>query len=217
MNPYGARLVSQLTRQRKKKKRMDAKPYYETASFPKASEDRFKMHKAPKMHSVPGKHSAPKGKGKNDRGPELFAKPATPCWHGTPIILMFDGGTPCNDPRAYGEGYGSFQFHGGPIHRVNHGRPMSNNGAELWTLHAAAAHLAREWVPGEVSIKVIGDSQIALKWARVCFENCKAKLSKSSSEEMVKAIAALREILPRFASVETEWRARAHSVAVFGH
>lgn len=131
------------------------------------------------------------------------------------MTLYFDGGTPCNIPsRGYGIGYGSYQYEGREVVRVNHGRPMSNNAAELWTLVAA---LRDPNVP-QAPLHIVGDSQIALKWASVAAgtHKGKGKLNKNASEEMRDSIAALRELL-RDRSVVTEWRARIASVRRFGH
>jgi ribonuclease HI len=134
------------------------------------------------------------------------------------VRIEFDGGNGCNIPRlGYGNGYGSYRFNGSEPVRVEFGRPMSNNAAELWTLAEAVGVLRNLFQAGHLNILLVGDSQIALAWARKAHLRVSKEPSKKSSEEMRLAISRLRELLPAFASVSTLWQPRAMSVATFGH
>lgn len=127
--------------------------------------------------------------------------------------IEFDGGTTCNDPKlGFGKGYGSFQIDGGQIHRVEFGTGHSSNSAEILTLEAALQMLASCGNPKEMTVLARGDSQIALKWV-----HCRANPKASTSESFRQAIPLLRAQVERFKSIRTQWRGRAHSVALFGH
>lgn len=133
------------------------------------------------------------------------------------VTVHFDGGTPCNVPRlGYGIGYGSYRIDNREIVRVNHGRPMSANAAELFTLVRAIQDVVGS-IGRDVRLLVVGDSQIALKWARGTTPKGKAvKQPKGGSEEFRNAIQSLRDVIKGF-HVETLWQPRIHSVRVFGH
>lgn len=140
------------------------------------------------------------------------------------VILHFDGGTPCNHPKNYGIGYGSYSFNGGSPYRVNHGVPCSNNAAEVLTLCVALEELAKLVQPQATEVKVWADSQIAIKWLRVAagdpsggFKRRSAKLSKGSSELFRQSIARLAAAAQPFAKIEAVWKERSHAVAAFGH
>ncbi len=134
------------------------------------------------------------------------------------VRIEFDGGNGCNNPtKGYGEGYGSFCFNTGPVLRVRHGRPMSNNAAELWTLVSAVEYLSNNWSPRDLRLLIVGDSQIALSWANRAHQRVMKCASKGSSEEMLSSISRLRELLPHFQSVTTQWQPRVKSVRTFGH
>lgn len=135
------------------------------------------------------------------------------------VTIEFDGGTPCNIPRlGYGIGYGSFRLDGGEVHRISHGRPMSANAAEIMTLIEAVRKCVEQHGRGGVTLRIIGDSQIALKWARGATPSGQpAKLSKGGSDEFRNAIQTLRDILKGFEGVIAEWKSRENSVAIFGH
>lgn len=130
-------------------------------------------------------------------------------------VIEFDGGTTCNIPaRGYGRGYGSFQVNDWDIVRVDHGPNHSCNSAEILTLVAALEHLRENsYTSKDLPILVRGDSQIALKWVH-CKKNPKLKTSPMFRD----AIQKLRKQVIQFPrGIYTEWRGRAHSVALFGH
>lgn len=139
------------------------------------------------------------------------------------VRIEFDGGTPCNIPsKGYGIGYGSYQISCGgkvhPVQRINHGRPMSANAAEIMTLVKAIQEVSSKYGREGISLKIHGDSQIALKWARGKTESGKpCKLSKNVSMEFRSSIHSLRQVLSGFQSVEATWRGREASVKLFGH
>lgn len=137
------------------------------------------------------------------------------------VNVVFDGGTPCNIPsRGYGIGYGSYKVNNLAITRLSHGKPMSANTAEILTVCAAL-----EWVASTRNSKackavVTGDSQVALKWVRLGrYPATKKKglISKGSSPEFREAIHRLTRIASQFGAIETVWKGRANSVALFGH
>lgn len=133
------------------------------------------------------------------------------------VTITFDGGTPCNVPRlGYGIGYGSYRIDKRPIVRLDHGKPMSANSAEIHTLIAAVWDVSAT-IGKERHLIIRGDSQIALKWANgVDRFGSPARLTKGSSPEFKAAVTLLREALTGF-SVETVWHPRKMSVALFGH
>lgn len=150
---------------------------------------------------------------------DLFDVPSnSPAQPKRTVQIHFDGGTPCNIPRlGYGIGYGSYRIDRGEVVRVNHGRPMSANAAEIFTLVSAIQQVVATHGRG-VKLLVVGDSQIALKWARGTNRKGKpCKIAKGTSEEFRNAIQSLRDVLRGFGEVETEWNPRANSVRVFGH
>lgn len=85
----------------------------------------------------------------------------------SPCVIHFDGGTPNNIPSSggFGIGYGSYLLNSEVV-RVNFARAMSNNEAEVRTLIAAAEAVKLISDPARTRLCVVGDSQIALKWAR---------------------------------------------------
>lgn len=129
-------------------------------------------------------------------------------------LIEFDGGTSCNVPAlGYGVGYGSYRIDGNQIVRLDHRLPMSANAAEILTLACALESISVEHY--QQSIEVIGDSQIALSWLK------KPKLlsspSPKTSPEFQVAVRRLQSIAIRFFAIHPIWKARAHSVAIFGH
>lgn len=136
------------------------------------------------------------------------------------IRIEFDGGTPCNVPaQGYGIGYGSYciSYKGRTIFRkrVSHGEPMSANAAELMTLYCALQECVQMGIDKPThKLHIIGDSQIALKWAST---SCKGNVAKGSSEVFRKAINLVRGEILGYLEVRCEWRARCHSVKQFGH
>lgn len=133
--------------------------------------------------------------------------------------IEFDGGTSCNIPRlGFGNGYGSYKINDEPIHRCNFNQPMSANAAEIRTLgYAVKAIVDRGIDPSKAILVLFGDSQIALNWARKCFFNQPAKVSKKATPEFIDAICELRLYLTKFLAVHTHWQPRLKSVATFGH
>lgn len=133
------------------------------------------------------------------------------------VHIRFDGGTPCNVPsKGYGIGYGSYQINDEPIVRVDHGRPMSANTAEVLTLVQALSEIGGE----TTAIVVMGDSQVALKWLDVAAGHRRAtKLANVSPEfrEAVQALCAMFSALTSRLAVRAQWTPRAESVALFGH
>ena len=131
------------------------------------------------------------------------------------VRIEFDGGSTCNIPRVgYGRGYGSFKIGNGPIHRSHFQRNMSANAAEIYTL-ARAITVAKGH--GARHLFVIGDSQIALKWANVCVGNRKATKIDKTSESFKEAIQLLHEACDGIWTLETRWQPRLNSVLTFGH
>ncbi len=140
------------------------------------------------------------------------------------ITITFDGGTPCNNPRlGYGDGYGSYQLAMPDgrctLQRVSFMRPMSANAAEIFTLIKAVQEvLSRGYRRELTTLRIVGDSQIALKWAAGKNRFGRpAKISENTSQEFRNAIQSLRDILAGFECVETTWQPRHKSVAIFGH
>jgi ribonuclease HI len=130
--------------------------------------------------------------------------------------IEFDGGTSCNIPSlGYGDGYGSFRIDNGPLRRITFNRPMSNNAAEIFTM-AAAIKTARE--NGATALVLVGDSQIALKWAnRVAGKTKPRKHNGNMSDAMRMSIVELRQCLIGITDLETKWQPRLRSFATFGH
>jgi ribonuclease HI len=129
------------------------------------------------------------------------------------ITIEFDGGTSCNIPRlGYGIGYGSFAINGGTVERVNHGRPMSANVAEIMTAVVALDRVRHLHGPSHLLVR--GDSQIALKWLRPTLVT---KGNGKRSADFILACQEAATAVGRHISVKTQWRGREHSVTLFGH
>lgn len=134
------------------------------------------------------------------------------------VIIEFDGGTPSNNPKTgYGIGYGSYRIRGSKgvhfVKRISHGSPMSANAAEVRTLVSALRAVVRIYGnPANLSVHVIGDSKIALGYIRP-----NPKTGKGVTRELSEAVQMLAEALAGFSKYTTEWKARANSVALFGH
>lgn len=134
--------------------------------------------------------------------------------------IVFDGGTPCNQPKlGYGIGYGSYSINDGSPVRVNHGKPMSANAAELLTLICAVRRVKElENNPQIIALKIWGDSQIAINWANGTTPQGRAKkMSKNASVEFQCYVQTLRDCLKSFAKVTATWHPRVESVKLFGH
>lgn len=135
------------------------------------------------------------------------------------IRVEFDGGNDCNIPSlGYGLGYGSYRINDEPVCEVSHGRPMSNNVAEIWTLIVALKELSERWsvsTSHNFHLKIIGDSKIALNRCHHAPNLFYKK--KAASPDFIDACGCLREVLARFHSFETRWQPREASVATFGH
>lgn len=133
----------------------------------------------------------------------------------TTATVRFDGGTSCNIPRlGYGLGYGSYQIDDQPIVRLDFYEAMSANCAEIRTL-ASAVMSAK--AAGHRDLVILGDSQIALKWANVAAGNRKATKLKGVSDGFRSAINHLHAAMVGIVSVRTRWTPREQSVAIFGH
>lgn len=129
-------------------------------------------------------------------------------------LIEFDGGSTCNIPRlGYGKGYGSYRINSKKIQRIQFDAAMSANCAEILTLVSAIEDAKKIGVKDFV---VIGDSQIALKWADVATGKRKATKLDNTSDGFKKAVASLC-LIARGTTIETQWRPRAYSVTIFGH
>jgi ribonuclease HI len=149
--------------------------------------------------------------------PELVPAPSLDVsLTGSPI--HFDGGTTNNVPSrdGFGIGYGSFLLNGEVV-RLDFGRPMSANEAEIRTLIAAAEAVKLVSDPARTSLRVVGDSRIALEWARKAGQRASYRPKPGWSPGFTLAVADLYLSLKPFAEVETEWQPRARSVEIFGH
>jgi ribonuclease HI len=133
--------------------------------------------------------------------------------------IYFDGGTPNNVPKwgGFGNGYGSYQLTGGEAVKLNFGKPTSNNEAEVRTLIAAAEAAKEICDPARTRLRVVGDSQIALKWAEKAWENADYRPKHGWSPGFAAAVADLYVCLQPFAEVSIEWQPRERSVEMFGH
>lgn len=156
---------------------------------------------------------------RHDRTPNLFAPPAV----SEPvkkiertIQIEFDGGTPCNIPRiGYGNGYGSYKIDNEPVYRLFFNIPMSANAAEVKTLVRAMQTISQRHDPATTALQISGDSKIALARCNGP-SNWKRKDILRSGEFEI-ACAELATLCAQFADIKTNWRARIHSVAMFGH
>ncbi len=129
-------------------------------------------------------------------------------------VIQFDGGTTSNVPsRGFGYGYGSYQIDGGVIGKCQFGIGHSCNSAEILTLFEALKAL-RLLVPecDKKTVRVCGDSKIALKWV-----SCQKQPKESTTIMFRQAIEMLRGEVKNFKKIYTEWRPREHSVKLFGH
>ena len=138
----------------------------------------------------------------------------------TPIVIRFDGGNGCNDPKkGYGNGYGSFRINSGEVQRISFGIPMSNNAAETKTLIEAIKSLPVDTNYTNTRLCIYGDSQIVLNWAIRAHkqEVIKEKRCRKWSQEFRDAVLELYAILRKFGQVATKWEPRERNVAVFGH
>src|SRR5690349_8326102 len=97
------------------------------------------------------------------------------------FLVRFDGGNHCNNPSNYGIGYGSVQIDGGPIVRLDHKLPMSNNAAEVATALEAARFIQSTCNPKETGLQFETDSMIAVKWILASRVAKKPKMSKNAS------------------------------------
>jgi hypothetical protein len=93
---------------------------------------------------------------------------------------------------------------------------MSANAAEIFTLIEAIKFVISQFGKN-LDLLIVGDSMIALKWAKGMTPKGKpCKALKSGSEEFRNAVSEIRE-LTRGLNIETQWWARKHAVAAFGH
>jgi ribonuclease HI len=137
----------------------------------------------------------------------------------TLCTIQFDGGTSNNIPSkgGYGIGYGSYQLNSGAVVRLSFGRAMSCNAAEVRTLTAAIEAATLIVDPAKTRLCVYGDSEIALKWARLAVQQALYQPKRGWSPGFTLAIAHLYLCLKPFAAVVTEWQPRERSVEIFGH
>jgi ribonuclease HI len=130
------------------------------------------------------------------------------------VRVEFDGGSTCNIPRlGYGKGYGSYRIGEGAVRRVRFEGAMSANCAEILTLVAAITEAKRQ---GARKLLVVGDSQIALKWANVAAGKRKATKVGNTSDGFQKAVVLLYQVA-RDTKIVTQWQPREHSFNTFGH
>lgn len=143
------------------------------------------------------------------------------------IRIDFDGGTPCNIPPNYGTGYGSYGFseYDGSSWRtfeptrVNHGQPMSNNAAEIWTLVVALRDAIDQLEPvlAKTDLTVRGDSAIVIRKVELIWAKQKVVWGKESHPLFISGIAELQKLIPRFSFVTAKWHGRENNVQMFGH
>lgn len=105
----------------------------------------------------------------------------------------------------------------GELVRVNFAKAMSNNEAEVRTLIAAAEAVKLIRDPARTRLCLVGDSQIALKWARKAGQQAFYRPMLGWSPGFTLSLADLYASLKPFAAVVTEWQPRARSVEIFGH
>jgi ribonuclease HI len=130
------------------------------------------------------------------------------------VRVEFDGGSTCNIPRlGYGQGYGSYRIGDGKVQRLQFQECMSANCAEILTLVAAVEFAKKS---GAKKFLIVGDSQIALKWANVACGNRKATKTRNTSEGFQRAIVLLYQVA-RGLRIETKWQPREVSFVTFGH
>jgi hypothetical protein len=101
--------------------------------------------------------------------------------------------------------------------KVDFGRAMSANEAEVRTLIAAAEAAKLISDPGRTGLRVVGDSKIALSWAQNAGQGAFYRPKPGWSPGFTAAVADLYVSLKPFAAVVTEWQPRARSVEMFGH
>lgn len=130
------------------------------------------------------------------------------------VRIEFDGGTPCNIPRlGFGIGYGSYKIDSEPIVRIDHGRPMSCNVAEIETLICAISDVTERFEPSCTVLNIHGDSQTAL---HRCIHPMKPKHRRLNTCYGQSA-QRLWSLCGRFQNVSIHWRGRSVSVKLFGH
>jgi ribonuclease HI len=133
-------------------------------------------------------------------------------------IVYFDGGTSCNVPsQGYGIGYGSYLLNNGEVVRLDFGRSMSSNEAEIRTLIAAAEAAKVSCDPARTRLHAVGDSEIALKWGRKAGEKASYRRQPAWSPGFADAVADLYVAIQPFAEVSASWQPREKSLAMFGH
>ena len=90
---------------------------------------------------------------------------------------------------------------------------MSANCAEILTLVSAITEAKKT---GPKKFLIIGDSQIALKWANVAAGKRKATKIGKTSEGFQRAVVLLHQVANGI-EIETQWQGREHSFNTFGH
>lgn len=132
------------------------------------------------------------------------------------IIIEFDGGTSCNNPKVgYGIGYGSFKIGEGKITRKEFGN-CSVNAAEVYTIAKALEAVPESWRKEKFLVR--GDSMIAINWVKKAFAGVKrTEKHLRMDDPFCAAIEALYAITGHFKHIDAEWRRRHHSLRIFGH
>jgi ribonuclease HI len=129
----------------------------------------------------------------------------------SPFEIVFDGGSLGNP----GKGYGSYQItlNGEPVRleRLEFGDNITNNQAEYRTLIAALAWLGTELGSHRAAAHVIvhGDSKLVINQVNGTW--------KVKHENMRPLVAAAKQEIAGFGSVQLMWHARVNSVKRLGH
>lgn len=144
--------------------------------------------------------------------------------------LLCDGGTTSNNPKDYGDAYGSFMYFIDSISFGAYKRSFgkgSVNYAEIKTVtHALRfiGHLIKSGsvpIPMDRTITIHCDSQISVKWITMFIEDphCDIKASKGSSQLFIDALHELQETIRNFPRLEltASWVPREVCVEYLGH
>lgn len=129
----------------------------------------------------------------------------------SPFEIVFDGGSLGNP----GKGYGSYEIsQNGEVvrlERLEYGDNITNNQAEYRTLIAALSWLGAELGARRASARVVvhGDSKLVINQVNGTW--------KVKHENMRPLVAAAKQEIAGFASVQLLWHARVNSVKRLGH
>jgi hypothetical protein len=105
----------------------------------------------------------------------------------------------------------------GEVVKLDFARPMSANESEIRTVIAAAEAAKLACEAARTRLCVVGDPQIALKWARKAGEKAVYRPQRAWWPGFTAAVADLYLCLQPFAEVATEWQPREKSFERFGH